>query len=392
MIDKIKKISPYMENFGQVILDAQSEDGEILEQTSKANDYQINKITKALTLSDNKNLIDKDLEDIIKNKKLGEFFSDISLYSISKHENNEKILKHLNFRFNFQNSSNRLSIPEVPPYLLLEPASACNLRCPMCFQIDKTFTRKPYMGIMDWDFFCRIVDEANEIGIGAVTLGSRGEPTLHPRYADMIEYVSKKENIFEVKTNTNATFLDTNKIHKLLESDIDTIVISADHYEKKTYEKLRKGANFEKILINVEQLHKIREKHYPKSKTKIRISGIDYYKNLDKKKFYTFWKKYSDDVSVAPAIERWDTYKNDPKNDNITTPCSYIWDRMYIWWDGICNPCDSDYKSYLQFGDAKKNTIKEIWNSNRHKELIKIHTDGNRKKKTPCDRCGIKFK
>ena len=80
-----------MENFGQVILDAQSEDGEILEQTSKANDYQINKITKALTLSDNKNLIDKDLEDIIKNKKLGEFFSDISLYSISKHENNEKV-------------------------------------------------------------------------------------------------------------------------------------------------------------------------------------------------------------------------------------------------------------------------------------------------------------
>ena len=65
---------------------------------------------------------------------------------------------------------------------------------------------------------------------------------------------------------------------------------------------------------------------------------------------------------------------------------------MYIWWDGICNPCDSDYKSYLQFGDAKKNTIKEIWNSNRHKELRKIHTDGNRKKKTPCDRCGIKFK
>ena len=45
-----------------------------------------------------------------------------------------------------------------------------------------------------------------------------------------------------------------------------------------------------------------------------------------------------------------------------------------------------------KFGDAKKNTIKEIWNSNRHKELRKIHTDGNRKKKTPCDRCGIKFK
>ena len=67
---------------------------------------------------------------------------------------------------------------EVPLYLLIEPVSTCNLRCPFCFQVDKTFTRKPYMGTMNIDLFKKIIDEANEIGVGAITLASRGEPTL----------------------------------------------------------------------------------------------------------------------------------------------------------------------------------------------------------------------
>ena len=140
---------------------------------------------------------------------------------------------------------------DVPPYLLIEPVSACNLRCPMCYQVDKTFTRKPFMGIMKWDLFTRLVDEADELGIGSVTLASRGEPTMHPRYCEMLSYVSAKENIFELKSNTNATFLNEKMCHQIFESDVNTLVISADHYEKDHYEELRKNANFEKVVQNI---------------------------------------------------------------------------------------------------------------------------------------------
>ena len=64
----------------------------------------------------------------------------------------------------------------------------------MCFQIDKSFTRKPYMGIMKWDLFKKVVDEADEIGVGSITLASRGEPTMHPELGKMLKYVSKKKN------------------------------------------------------------------------------------------------------------------------------------------------------------------------------------------------------
>ena len=35
------------------------------------------------------------------------------------------------------------------------------------------------MGVMKYDLYKKILDEANDIGVGAITLASRGEPTLH---------------------------------------------------------------------------------------------------------------------------------------------------------------------------------------------------------------------
>ena len=59
-------------------------------------------------------------------------------------------------------------------YLLIEPVSTCNLRCPFCFQTDKSFTRKPYMGLMKFELFKKILDEADENKVGAITLLAEG--------------------------------------------------------------------------------------------------------------------------------------------------------------------------------------------------------------------------
>ena len=100
------------------------------------------------------------------------------------------------------------------------------------------------MGVMKYDLYKKILDEANDIGVGAITLASRGEPTLHKNYVDMIEYTASKKNIFELKTNTNASFLTEKICHALLGNNVNQIVISADHYIKDEYEKRRLGSNF----------------------------------------------------------------------------------------------------------------------------------------------------
>ena len=76
----------------------------------------------------------------------------------------------------------------------------------------------------------------------------------------------------------------------------------------------------------------------------------------------------------------------------MTHPCLNLWERMYIWFDGKCNPCDADYKSYLKVGeiDVKKNfSIKKVWHSEKYRKLRKTHLNKGRLNYFPCDRCGF---
>ena len=326
-----------------------------------------------------------------KNKKFNfPINTHIELYLKKNKTNLKKIVRYLIFRYKFYIAGKKKINLGFPPYLLIEPVSTCNLRCPFCFQIDKSFTRKPYMGVIDFEFFKKIVDEANDIGVGAVTLASRGEPTMHKKYTEMLEYLSKKENIFEIKTNTNGTFLSEKICHAIFKYNVNQVIISSDHYIKKDYERLRLGSNFEKVVENVDRLYEIRKKFYPDSITEIRISGIDNERNLDRKKFKDFWIKRSDHVTASYPLERWDTYNNKP-HDKITDACENLWDRMYIWFDGKINPCDADYKSYLNYGDAKKNSLKKIWNDKIIENTRRMHLAKERNKIVPCDRCGVTF-
>ena len=312
------------------------------------------------------------------------------LFIINKKKNLDKIIKYLIFRYKFHLCERDKINLGYPPYLLIEPVSTCNLKCPFCFQLDKSFTRKPFMGAMMFELFKKIVDEANELGVGAVTLASRGEPTLHKKFSEMLEYLNEKKNIFEVKVNTNGTFLNDKICHSIFKNNLTQIVISADHYLKKDYERLRLGSNFEKVVENVDRLYEIRKKFYPDSITEIRISGIDNDRNLDRKKFKNFWIKRSDHVTASYAYERWDTYNNKP-HDKITDACENLWDRMYVWFDGKTNPCDADYKSYLNYGDAKKNNLKKIWNDKIIEKTRRMHLAKERNKIVPCDRCAVTF-
>jgi radical SAM protein with 4Fe4S-binding SPASM domain len=330
------------------------------------------------------------IQKIINKKKYFPITRQIELFIQKNRKNLKMIAKYVIFRHNFYLCSKEKINLGYPPYLLIELVSTCNLKCPFCFQTDKTFTRKPFMGQMSFELFVKIVDEAESIGIGAITFGSRGEPTMHKRIIEMIKYLGTKKNFFEKKLITNATKLNKELIHELFKSNFNIIQISADHYIKKDYEELRVNSNFDEIVKNVDNLFKIRNESYTYSMAEIRVSGIDSKKNLDREKFKNFWIKRSDHVSAGYALERWNTYENEVLEE-INQPCEQLWDRMYAWYDGKVNPCDADYKSYLSYGDLNKSSIKDIWNSSIIQKTRQEHLSGKRNKINPCDRCGITF-
>ena len=79
------------------------------------------------------------------------------------------------------------------------------------------------------------------------------------------------------------------------------------------------------------------------------------------------------------------------EHPEINDPCEFLWDRMYVWFDGKTNPCDADYKSLLSFGNVLNNSIKEIWNGKIIENNRKMHINDERKKINPCNKCGVTF-
>jgi len=297
----------------------------------------------------------------------------------------ENWAEYLIFRYRMKYFPRKQLVYNFPIYLLIEPVSACNLRCIMCFQIDKSFTsNNNFMGNMEIDLFKKIIDEAVEGGTKAITLASRGEPTLHPKLGEMLEYCSGK--FFELKINTNGTKLNDKLIHQILKSGVTDMVFSIDSYTKKDYESIRIQGVFETVLNNVKRFKEIKEKLYPNSKCATRVSGVRVDKKQDPNTFKDFWKEYVDHVVIIEMQNRWDTYNN-PKEIAGTRPCEYLWERMYVWYDGICNPCDADYKSELSVGSIQEKSIHEIWHGQKYTELRNMHSSGKRNMVFPCDRC-----
>jgi len=304
---------------------------------------------------------------------------------LAKHKQ-DKWLEYIIYRYKFKVYPNQYKLSKTPLYILIEPSSACNLRCPMCFQSDPSFQTKEFIGMIPWSLFTNLVDQAKELNCEAITLASRGEPLLHKDFGKMLHYLDKA-GILDVKINTNATGLTERITHDILSSNVSEVVFSIDAATKELYESIRRGANFERVLNNIKKFKEIKDKDYSNSPTITRISGVKVKPEQNVSKISEFWSEMVDEVTIQSAIPRWDSYNNEINDSK--EPCRMIWRQMYIWYDGTVNPCDFDYKSYLSVGNAYKNSLQEIWLGEKFSKLRENHLNKERGKHVPCDRCPL---
>jgi radical SAM protein with 4Fe4S-binding SPASM domain len=235
------------------------------------------------------------------------------------------------------------------------------------------------------DRFKKIIDQI-ESHIEFVTLASRGEPLLAEDFISMIEYTKGK--FLNLKINTNASILTEKNVHAILSSGVQTLIISADAAEEQLYSELRVHGNLKKILRNVEMFNDIREKQYPDAKIITRVSGvmIDPEKqNIDS--MINLWSSLVDQVSFVKCSPWKKIYQADP--NNISIPCSDLWRRMFVWYDGTINPCDNDYKSTLKIGSIDEKGISELWRSKQYQYLRSQHLNAKRSKLNLCRRCVV---
>ena len=298
----------------------------------------------------------------------------------------EDLPRYLFYRFRYETFPQRLQLDDFPPCLQIEPASICNYRCLFCYQIDEEFTRKSngMMGMMSLDLFKQIIDQA-EGRCEAITLASRGEPLICPDFESMIRYAGGK--FLALKLNTNAWFLDEKTCHAILDAEVSTVVFSADAATEPTYSQLRVNGSLEKVYDNIKLFQEIREKHFSESKVITRVSGVKFPGTDKLEDMEKFWGKLVDQVAFV-KYNPWENSYDQPVNDT-KEPCSDLWRRMFVWWDGKVKPCDVDFKSHLSTGNACSEDLSDLWPSSTYMALREKHKEQLRSQCEPCNRCAF---
>jgi len=262
-------------------------------------------------------------------------------------------------------------LPYLPVRLWVELTSACNYRCIMCPNKDLKKEDRGFMGIR---LYRKIIDEAARFAFD-VNLAHRGESLLHPRIIEAITY-AKEKGLF-TRLHTNGSLLDEDLSSRILRSGLDRLSFSFDGYDKETYERIRRGGDFERTVENIIRFLKMKKKiHSRKPVTAIEViafgkretSGLPDAAAEFKRRF----RGLPLDNFVVKEMHNWAGGIQAKGKGKKYTVCPFPWNALILYWDGSVLPCTQDFFGSLIIGDAGKDSLEEIWNGEKMRHLRKM--------------------
>lgn len=163
----------------------------------------------------------------------------------------------------------------------LETNKTCNLQCRYCYAESSADSKK----VQNYETLIDIVKQAHELGLHSVVVIGGGEPTIHPRFRDLISFISSLDIIPMIFTNTMtmtkdlAKFLYDNNvsvmgkldslrpevqdflcnregIYKRIRTGLDNLM-EAGFSNPEDPQMLRLGVSFVSCKINLEEIEEI---------------------------------------------------------------------------------------------------------------------------------------
>lgn len=140
--------------------------------------------------------------------------------------------------------------------VLMDISNKCNLRCKMChFSFDRVFMRPA--DYMSPDEFTRVANEVFPYA-HTVVLSAGSEPTLSPHFEEILRIASVWP-LQELKFLTNGILFTTGMTTAILESSVTQIDVSIDGACAATYEKIRRGGRFDRLVSNLKRLRDMKK-------------------------------------------------------------------------------------------------------------------------------------
>jgi MoaA/NifB/PqqE/SkfB family radical SAM enzyme len=289
---------------------------------------------------------------------------------------------------------------QFPATVNIEPTNCCNLNCTFC-PTDKTNRGKGYM---EMEIFRGLTQELKKHPLAVLWLNKDGEPLLHPKIGEMIKLAKADKVARRIEIYSNGWLLDKVKSRELIESGLDSLVISVDAVNAQDYQTLKGKNGYEKVVGNIEAFLEVR-KSLGKSSPKLAVKWVGSDRGKTEE-FKRTWQGKADRV-VIQELHNWEgsveisnfkflrlskprvhDWKSGQISNLIRYPCNLPWLSPAINWDGSVVPCCINYReNELVMGNIINSSLTKIYRGNNFKELRKAHLDQNFTNYPTCKHC-----
>lgn len=312
-----------------------------------------------------------------------------------------------------------------PLTLQIETTTYCNLKCIMCgrqHRKDGPSTR----GISNMDM--EVFKKLTPLFVTAkdITIVGCGEPLMDKHFLERLD-IFKQYNL-RTTMHTNGMLINDYIAKKLVKKGFDIIYVSLEGGTKKTYEKFRIGASFDKLKHNINNL-KVYKKKYNLDKPVVNFSFLSVRSNIEElpqlvrlakeldvssitvrhmnipseelanesllyhkeltTKMFNEAKAVSRDLNIKlilPAVFS-DGEVGSIQGEDVNYRCSNPWTSLCIHVNGNTQPCHFIF--HKDFGNILEKTPDEIWNGELYRTLRKTVMSNTPSFKV-CKACSLK--
>jgi radical SAM protein with 4Fe4S-binding SPASM domain len=295
------------------------------------------------------------------------------------------------YRARYEDASN-LELSKYPIQLDIELNASCNLRCPMCPISAESSKGKGKKTWFPFEKFKEIIDDGVKNGLCALKLNYVNEPLIRKDLDTFIKYATTS-GILDVYLSTNGVLMDRSFSEKMIKSGLTRVQVSIDATTKDIYDKMRPGGDFKKVLENIDILLKVKEELGSVTPL-VRVNFVRTEDNEHQvEEFIQKWKDKVDMVGIQEFISPTISSKNMKSKSSINKAknnfrCSFPFKQLVITNEMNVLPCCTFWGEELSLGKLDNaEDIKKFWNSDKIKQLRKMHLDGRYAEIPECKKC-----
>lgn len=138
----------------------------------------------------------------------------------------------------------------------MDITNKCNLRCIMCHCREKEIYSKPAQNITAGELKQQLMDIAPCVRHLMLSCGY--EPLMSKHFSEIVKMIHEDFPHMEIGVCTNGMLLSSKIRKDIIENQVTTILFSLDGVQKSTVERIRVGANFERIVGNIMALRDLK--------------------------------------------------------------------------------------------------------------------------------------